>query len=179
MRILKLALLGLTGLLVSGCVTMQPKTPDEFRVAIAKVGQVERFEAENSMSNIATILTSKANECLLVTIEQESCRDNLFGENCSSNFARYNPTVLVDDKKVELNLRVELANGDNIMPPVGGFYTLVADVTPVSNNTSQISFYYGNWDSFGEDIIVKSIKNWASGKPRGCPDLTKISIFNP
>jgi hypothetical protein len=28
--------------------------------------------------------------------------------------------------------------------------------------------------SMGYDVMIKAIKGWATGKNRGCPDMTKI-----
>jgi len=54
--------------------------------------------------------------------------------------------------------------------PPGGYYTFVADATPLGSTTTRVDFY---GHSMSGDVLPKAVTGWATGQNLGCPDLTK------
>ena len=83
----------------------------------------------------------------------------------------YKTTVVVTDKKAELHVQRHYgaANMGSDEPP-GGYYTFVADATPLGSTTTRVDFY---GHSMSADVLPKAVTGWATGQNLGCPDMTK------
>lgn len=165
------ALLVLT--LMSGCSMKYPLNATEFRQMLpgSMFGKVETLEVDRSLAKIGQTYKKKAKACLHKTVQTESCMNNGYGYSCSTVTTNYIPTLKISSSRIELHMQ---QNSPNMMAlgkiPEDGIYTLVADITPLSKNKSQLVIYSG---SFGSETVKKALKGWASGNSKGCPDLTK------
>ena len=159
--------------LVSGCSMKYPLNATEFRQMLpgSVFGEVEKVKINRSLAKISKTYKKKAKTCLSKTLQTESCVNNGYGMSCSTYTTTYKPTLKVSSSKIELHMQ---QNSSNMLAlgkiPKAGIYTLVADITPLGKNKSQLVIYSG---SFGSDTIKKALKGWASGKSKGCPDLSK------
>jgi len=174
MKSLMTGILVFVGLILSGCSMKYPMNADEFRQMLpgSMFGEVEKFEVNQPIGKIAKTFKQKADTCLSKTLQMQSCvRSGYGGTSCSTTVIHYKPTVRVSPQRVELHLQQSSENFVTLGEiPKDGIYSLVADVTPVAKNKSQVVIYSG---SFGSDTIKKAIHVWSSGKGRGCPDLTQ------
>ena len=154
---------------LSGCSLHHPQSAEEFRKLLpgSTFGEVEKFVVNQPLHKIGKAFKQKAPECLNVSIRTVS-QTNMSYQVYTTT---YKPTVKVTPKKVELYLQQHM---DNVLKvskePEGGYYMMVVDVEPVNKKKSQVTIYRS---SIGNELIIKSIKRWANGKTRGCPDLTK------
>lgn len=175
MKTITMGALLVLGIMLSGCSMKYPMSAEEFRKMAPEsmFGEVETFEINRSMSKIAKTFKSRANACLNKRLERQSCvRSGYGGTSCSTTIIDYNPTVRVSSRRVELHVQQEMEG--NVITlgevPKNGMYLLVADVTPISRNKSKLVIYGGSW---GSDTLKKAIRGWASGRSKGCPDLTQ------
>ena len=156
-------------LYLTGCSLHHPQSAAEFRKLLpgSTFGEVEKFTVNQPLHKIGKAFKQKAPECLSASIRTESRTSTSYQVYTTT----YKPTVKVSSKKVELHLQQHV---DNVLKvskePEGGYYMMVVDVTPINKTKSQVTMYRA---SFGNELIIKSIKRWANGKTRGCPDLTK------
>ncbi len=156
-------------LYLSGCSMHHPQSAAEFRKLLPEstFGEIEKFTVNQPLHKIGNAFKKKAPECLNVTIRTESWVNNSYQVYNTT----YKPTVKVSTKKVELHIQQHIDNTLKISKePEGGYYMMVVDVVPINKKKSQVTMYRA---SFGNDLIIKSIKRWANGKTRGCPDMTK------
>lgn len=173
MKTIKIVITFLALALMSGCSMKYPLSADEFRQMLpgSTFGEVEKVTINRSLSKIAKTYKKKAKACLSKTIKSESCMNHGYGMQCTTMITHYKPTLKISSKHIELHMQQD---SPNMLPlgeiPKDGLYTLVADITPVSKNKSKLVIYSG---SFGSDTIKKALKGWATGKNKGCPDLTK------
>jgi hypothetical protein len=158
--------------LLSGCVAMtgHPQTADEFRKAVpgAFMAKVESFEVDRPFSDVAKTFKRKAPQCLNVTIKTVSQTNMSYQVIVTT----YKPTVLVNGHKAELHVQFHHETGvlNVTEEPDGGYYLLVADAYPISNNKTRVDLYR---PSVGYGTLIKGVKGWAKSKNAGCPDLTK------
>ena len=165
--------------LVSGCVLLvslsacsikHPQTAAEFRQAApgAFMAKMESYEVNRPFKKVASTFKKQAPKCLSARIRSES-RTNM---SYQVIVTKYNPTVIVKKNKAELHLQQLHEKGVmNISKvPEKGYFLMVVDATPISKNKTKID-YYG--PSSGFDTITRAIRNWATGKNMGCPDLTR------
>lgn len=165
----------LTTLISTGCSMKMPMNPAEFKKMVPEsmFGKKDKYTVNRSLKKIARTFKKKTNKCFRKTVESTGCTNNGYGSTCHTRITSYNPKIKRSKNKLELTIQTIIeSNSLNLggTPPPGGMYTLVADITPVSKNKSQVEVYYG-WA--GSDMFVKTIKRWTNGKTRGCPDLTQ------
>ena len=158
--------------LFSGCVTSNPQTAEEFRIAIpgAFLGKVETFEVDRPFSKVAATFKKMGPECLNATVETVS-KTNL---SLQRIVTVYKPTVLVTAERAELHVQQHHAKGVMAVyqEPEGGYYLLVADAIPLDKKRTRIDLY---GPSVGSKALIKAIKGWAAtGEEVGCPDMTKF-----
>lgn len=164
-------LFGATFLTLSGCATHHPQTAEEFRQVApdAFLGKKETFMVNRSYKDVARTFQKKAPQCLNVRIKTVSQTTTSY----QVLVTRYKPTVKVTNKRAELHVQQHHETGviNVTKEPEGGYYLMVTDAYPISKNKTKIVMYR---PSMGYDIMVTAIKGWASGKNKGCPDMTKI-----
>jgi len=162
-------LIAFTLLLFTGCIS-HPQTAQEFRVAIpdAFMAEVETIVVDKPLSEVAKNFKKRAKKCLDVKIKTVSQSSTSY----QVLIANYHPTLISNTKKVELHLQRHYESGvmNVSQEPKNGYYLLVVDAIPISNNKTKIVFYR---PSMGFDSLIRSIKGWASGKTLACPDLTQ------
>ena len=158
-------------LFVTGCATHHPQTAEEFRQAApgAFLGKKETFEVNRSFKDVARTFQKKAPQCLNVRVKTVSQTTTSY----QVIVTRYKPTVLVSNQRAELHIQQHHESGvlNVTKEPEGGYFLVVTDAYPVSKNKTKIVMYR---PSMGYDVMIKAIKGWATGKNRGCPDMTKI-----
>jgi hypothetical protein len=154
---------------LSGCVS-HPLTAQEFRAAVpgSFSGAVEEFEVNRSVEEIGKTFERKGPECLAVTIETTSSTNMSYQHYTTT----YKPSVVRDADKAELHLQQHHSNTVNVSKePDGGYFLLVVDAERLDKKRSRITLYK---PKFGFDVLVRSVKGWATGESMGCPDMTKI-----
>ena len=153
--------------LLSGCAA-QPQTPDEFRTSF---GKLQTFEVKRNFRDVAKTFQARAKECLNVRVSQTRRTGGVppMG-NTIEMLSIYKATVLVTDKKAELHVQRHY-EGVNMVgkEPPGGYYTLVADATPLGNATTRVDIY---GHSMSNEVLARAITGWATGQNLGCPDMT-------
>jgi len=167
---LEIKALILVTVLLSGCVTSHPQNAEEFRKAVpgAFGAKVETFEVNRPFRDVARTFQKKAPECLNLRIKTTSQSSTSYHVVVTA----YKPTVLVSAQRAELHLQQHHERGvmNVTQEPEGGYYLLVTDAYPLDKNRTRIEMY---GPSMGYDTLMSSVKNWATGKNTGCPDLTK------
>jgi hypothetical protein len=159
--------------LLSGCAAMtgHPQTAEDFRQAVpgAMTAKVESFEVNRPFADVAATFSSKAPECLDVTIRTTSKTNKSYQVIVTD----YNPTVRVSDNRAELHMQMHHEAGvlNVTKEPPGGYYMMVADASPVGHQTTRIDLYR---PAYGYGLLTKTIKAWADGSNTGCPDMTKL-----
>ena len=153
-----------------GCAGTMPQTAAEFRKAVpgAFMGKVETFEVNRPFKDVAKTFQTMAPKCLDVRIKTIS--DTY--QSHQVIVAKYTPTVIVTEEKVELHVQERHEAGVLAVykEPEKGHFLMVVDAIPLEKNRAQITMYR---PSKGHDVMVKAIKGWATGENVGCPDLTK------
>jgi len=162
--------------LSTGCSFKMPMNPEEFKKMLPEsmFGKTEDYNVNRSLYRIKKTFRAKTNKCFKKSVKRTSCMTNGYGHrSCSTTTTHYNPKIKNTKNGMQLTIQNKI-DGNVIMlggkPPKGGMYTLVADITKVKKNKTNVKVYYG-WA--GSDMFVKTIKRWTNGKTRGCPDLTK------
>jgi len=154
---------------LSGCIS-HPQTPEEFRKAVptAFSAKVETFEVDRPFNQVANTFQRMGPSCLSKTIKTTSQTRTSFQVIVTT----YKPTVLVTPKKAELHVQFHHDQGVIGVgkEPMGGYYLLVADASPVSPSKTRIDLYR---PSMGHGVLIQAVRNWATGENVGCPDLTK------
>lgn len=160
----------------TGCSMKMPMNPTEFKKMIPEsmFGKTDNYTVNRSLKRITKTFKQKTKKCFKKSIKRTSCVTQAYGgRSCSTTTNHYNPKLKTTKNNLQLTIQTEV-EGNVIMlggkPPKGGMYTLVADISRVKRNKSNVKVYYG-WA--GSDMFVKTIKRWANGKTRGCPDLTQ------
>jgi len=159
----------LCSLWLAGCIS-HPQTAEEFRKAVpaAFSAKVETFEVDRPFSQVANAFQKMGPNCLAKTIKMTSQTNTSYQVIVTT----YKPTVLVSAKKAELHVQFHHDQGvvKVSKEPVGGYYLLVADASPVTQTKTRIDLYR---PSMGHGVLIQAVKNWATGENVGCPDLTK------
>lgn len=157
--------------LAAGCVTQHPQTAEEFRQAVpsARFATTETFTVNRSFRAVARTFKQKGPQCLNGTVRTTSRTSTSY----QVLVAEYKPTVVVTPKRAELHLQRHYVQGVMHVTeePKGGYYLLVADAYPAGRNKTRIQMFR---PSIGFDPLIQAIRNWASGKNLGCPDMTKL-----
>ena len=157
-------------IVLSGCVGHMPQTADEFRKELpgAFLGEVEKFDVNRSYTDVGKTFQKMAPKCLDVRIKTTSQTNTSY----QVIVTKWNPTVKITKQKTELHIQQLHEQGvmNVYKVPPKGYYMMVVDATPLSNNKSQITMYRS---SVGNEALIKAIKGWAAGNNLGCPDLTK------
>ena len=158
--------------LVSGCGTA-PKTAEEFRqmAPSSSFVKLEQFEVNRPFRQVAQTFRQRSEACLRVRVTTTSSGGYRSGP---STFKQdYLPTARITRDRAELHVQQHI-EGTNLIKvheePTGGYYLLVADAFPAGRNRTRIDLYR---PTIGHDVLIKSIRGWATGKNLGCPDLTK------
>jgi hypothetical protein len=82
----------------------------------------------------------------------------------------YKPTVRVTENKAELHVQHHTDSTVRVhKEPEGGYFLLVADAYPVSENKTRVDLYC---PTMGHDALIKAVKGWGTGENIGCPDFT-------
>jgi hypothetical protein len=156
---------------LAGCGTM-PQTADEFRKAVpgALTGKVETFDVERPFSAVAETFEEKGPECLNKTVSTTSTTPGKYGPVVSTYTVTYKPTVRVTENKAELHVQQHTDNSLKVHEePEGGYFLLVADAYPVSENKTRVDLYC---PAMGHQALIKAVKGWGTGENIGCPDFT-------
>lgn len=156
---------------LSGCGTM-PQTADEFRKVVpgAVMGKVETFYVDRPFNAVAETFEEKAPECLNKTVTTTSTTPGKYGPVVSTYTVTYKPTVRVAEKKAELHVQQHTDNTVKVhKEPEGGYFLLVADAYPLSDNKTRVDLYC---PTVGHEALIKAVKGWSAGDNIGCPDFT-------
>jgi hypothetical protein len=157
---------------MSGCGTM-PQTADEFRMAVpgAMTAKVETLEVNRPFSEVAETFKEKGPECLSKTVTTTSTTPGQYGPVASTYTVTYKPTVQVTGDRAELHVQQHTDNAVKVyQEPEGGYFLLVADAYPVSENKTRLDLYC---PAIGSKALIKAVKSWGTGENVGCPDLTQ------
>ena len=158
-------------ILLIGCVTQHPQTAEEFRKAVpgARFAKTETFEVNRDFRDVAKTFQKRAHECLNVTVRTTSRTSSSYQVIVTD----YKPTVVVNAQRAELHVQQHHKQGvmKVAQEPEGGYYLLVADAYPVGKKKTRVQWY---GPSIGFEPLIQAVKNWASGKNLGCPDMTKL-----
>jgi hypothetical protein len=157
---------------LSGCGSMQPMNPGEFRQTIggSSLGTVETFEAARPYQQVLETLRKRSDECLKVAATSSG---TVFQGNMTmreTSHSVYKPTLSVADDQTELAVQVDFGEHTTIGPkPEGGFYILVADAVPAGAKATKVTIYRGNLGRAKE--IGSAVRGWATGASLDCPKL--------
>lgn len=157
--------------LLAGCVSSLPQNAEEFRKAVpgAFMAKTETIEVARPFREVAANFQKRAPECLDVTVKTTSQTNMSYQVIVTS----YKPTVVVTKERAELHVQQDHKTGVLKVheEPQGGHYLLVTDAYPVDSNHTRLEFF---GPSKGYDVLIRAVKDWASGANLGCPDMTKI-----
>jgi hypothetical protein len=132
---------------------------------------LEQFEVNRPFRQVAQAFEDRANVCLRVQVTSTSTGG--YGSHATSFSQDYLPTTKVTGSRAELHVQAHI-EGTNLIKvheePTGGYYLLVADAIPIGRNRTRIDLYR---PTIGHDVLIKSVRGWATGENLGCPDLTK------
>jgi hypothetical protein len=130
--------------------------------------KVETFEVERSFNEVARTFEKNAPKCLNQRIKTTSRSNTSY----QVLVAKWNPTIVKSKDKVELHIQRHYEQGVmNISEePEGGYYLMVVDAYPIGKKKTRVDLYR---PSMGFKHLSAAIKGWATGKNKGCPDLTK------
>lgn len=156
---------------LAGCMSHMPQTAEEFRKAVpgAFMAKTETVEVARPFREVAANFKKRAPECLDVTVKTTSQTNMSYQVIVTS----YKPTVVVNKERAELHVQQEHKSGvvKVYEEPPGGHYLLVMDAYPMDSNHTRLEFF---GPSKGYDVLIRAVKDWASGTNLGCPDMTKI-----
>ena len=156
---------------IAGCGTA-PKSAEEFRrmAPSSSFIKLEQFEVDRPFRQVAQTFRQRADACLRVRVTTTSSG---YRSGPSTFKQDYLPTARITRDRAELHVQQHI-EGTNLIKvhkePTGGYYLLVADAFPAGRNRTRIDLYR---PTIGHDVLVKSVRGWATGKNLGCPDLTK------
>lgn len=156
---------------VTGCGTA-PKTAEEFRRAVpgSSFVALERFEVDRPFREVARTFQQRSEACLRIRVTTSTTG---YRSGATTFRQDYLPTTRFDGGRAELHIQQHI-EGTNLIKvhaePAGGYYLLVADAFPAGRNRTRIDLYR---PTIGHDVLVKSVRAWATGENLGCPDLTK------
>ena len=191
-KIIKYSLVVLTTFVLSGCAVLDalipkvetPKNPNEFRKNFSKKHDSlfkKSYIVKRSHYRVVKSWKARATKCLnkRVRVETEirpvgGC---LFGCDKQVHYNTYFAKVKRGKKKSVLSVQFEQTGehvGSNAINPPGGAYFVVVDAIPISKSKTRINEYRWDLPFTKEEIVTKAIMNWASGKSRACPDLSKL-----
>lgn len=158
---------------VSGCVK-PPATAEGFR-QLANSGsrwvEVEKFVVNRPYHAVARTFQSRSDSCLRVQVTSTTSGGY---RSHGTTFKRdYRPTVKVGKRRTEFYVQIHI-EGTNLVrvydEAKGGDYVMIADAYPAGRNKTRIELHRA---SIGHDVLSKAVRNWATGRNLGCPDLTK------
>ena len=162
----------LSAFLFSGCSMKQAQTAQEFRLMAPKssYGAHDTITVKNSYSSVVNNFKKKTKKCL--TVELLLTTTNQYGQTMGEQTLSYTPTLVVGKSKSELSLQKNVSGDGMIMGkvPDKGMYILVADITPAGKNKTRLDIYR---NTYGTEIIVDAVNNWATGKSLACPAWPK------
>lgn len=158
--------------LVSGCAIKQAQTEQEFRVMApqSSYGARETLTVKNSYSRAVSNFKKKTNKCLKVELLMTT--RNQYGQTVAEQTLTYTPTLVTNKTKSTLSVQKNVS-GDGMIAgkvPEKGMFIVVADIKPAGKGKTRLDIYR---NTYGTDIIVAAIKNWATGKSLACPDWPK------
>jgi hypothetical protein len=157
---------------VSACGSM-PKTADEFRrmAPSSSFATLEQFEVNRPFRQVAKTFEERSNLCLRMQVTTTSA--GAYRSGPSTFVQDYLPTTRITNTRAELHVQQHI-EGTNLIKvheePPGGYYLLVADAFPVGRDRTRIDLYR---PTIGHDVLIRSVRGWATGENLGCPDLTK------
>jgi len=162
-------------LLSTGCSMKVPQTVEEFKQMVPQstFGKQDQYIVKRSLARVTKNLKKKSKECLNKTLERTACFTSQYGgQSCSKTNIHFNPSVRAGKKKTSFVLQQSVEGAVRLFgkEPKGGDFSMVADITSAGKNKSKVHAYYS---SGTPEVVVKAVKRWASGKTRGCPDLTQ------
>lgn len=158
---------------LSGCGSLQPMNPGEFRQAIAgsSMGTVETFEAARPYQQVVATLRKKSDECLAVATTSSG---TVFQGNTpvrETSHSVYKPALSDANGQMELAVQVDFGAHSTIgQKPPGGFYILVADAAASGANATKVTIYRGSLGRAKE--ISSAVRGWATGTSLDCPKLS-------
>lgn len=156
---------------VSGCVK-PPLTPDGFRqmAPTSRFVDVQKFTVNRPYRDVARDLERRSDACLRVRVTTTSSG---YQQGPMTFNQDYRPTIVTGKGRTELHIQ-QRVSGTNLVKvykePEGGNYMLIADAYPAGRNKTRVDLYHV---TMGGDLLTKTVRGWATGKIRGCPDLTK------
>ena len=158
---------------LAGCAAKQPMSADEFRQAIAKGAMMtkkESFEVNRPFRTVADTFRKRGPECLSVTVRTTSTQPGVSHQVVD---AAYKPTVVVNNDRAELHVQERHTRGvvRAMEEPSDGHYLVVADAYPLDKNRTRVETF-GPTGGPGA-LIIRSVREWASGTSTACPDFTK------
>lgn len=161
-------------MVVSGCsinLIETPKSAEEFRqfASDSMWAVVERHDVARPVDQVLESWRQRSQACLQVEVNGYS-----HGAGSATSWVyTYNPAVMVDGNRTVLQLQRQMQVTNMISlaeEPENGFFILVADAVPVDRNTTRIEIYRAT----NHDRLATSVRHWASGESRACPDLTEL-----
>ena len=191
-KIIKLSLIALTVVFLSGCAVLDaiipkvetPKTPDAFRTSVNTAitsgsdnVAKKSYIVKKPYSYVVKRWEKRADKCLNQKIKTTTTHGYAPFANTQVSFKDFKPTLKVMRKKTVLSIQMKHHGenvGSNAINPPGGAYFMVLDAIPLKGNETRINEYRWNLTMSNFDVVSKSIVNWASGRSEACPDYQKI-----
>jgi len=164
----KACLLSVSLPIFAGCAIGVPQTRDEF-VTMYKSGGIfcnaEHVTVKRPAKAVVADVREFSQKCLNVRVTDAPN----YSLHESGGSTTYHPKI----EKIRANttaLSVQEEYNDRALSgaPQGGLFTLVAEISPAGNKTTQLDLYYVPLSKFAGQL-----KQWAEGDKRSCPSLKR------
>ncbi len=168
-RVTLLCCLWMFTAVLSGCATNigVPQSSAEF-VTMMKAGglfrNAEKVSVSRPAKNVVADVTAFADKCLKVRI----FKAGNYATRESASSTTYRPQIVKGGKNgTSLVVQEQYNDRDDRGAPIGGIFTLVAEIHPAGKKTSDVDIYYLT----GRGMIVDPLKQWMEGNKGNCPSF--------
>jgi predicted secreted protein len=157
-------------IVLAGCATQHigmPQSRDEFTSGIKAGGlfrNTDQITVSRPVKNVVADVTEYADKCLNVrTTRAPDYRIKEAGGSTT-----YRPKIQTAQNGVTtLSVQEEYNNRQHPGVPLGGMFTLTAEIQAAANGKTQVNLYY----IMGKGSVADSLKRWADGDKQRCPSL--------
>ena len=164
----RISLMSIFLLVLAGCVVGAINTREEF-VAAMKTGgpfkNAEQITVNRASRTVVADVTEYANKCL--NVRATSGPSYKYKEAGGST--TYLPKIeTTRDGMTALSVQEKYNDRDQSGAPLGGFFSLVAEIRAAGNNKTVADIYHNS-----RRKIADPLKQWIAGDKRFCPSLER------
>ena len=175
MKIKVVLLLIISSIFTSGCSLKTPMTANEFKTKWpdSLTGKVDTYTANKSLKSITRIFNQRTKACFKKTVNRSLCLKGAGVNSRADSTQTYTPRLKKTKNKLQLTIQKK-RKGENVIMgqaiPKDGYYVFMTEIMYANRKSSKVKTYYGQ--HAGTEKFAKAVKNWVSGKSKGCPDIT-------